>query len=191
MPRLKTIRGSWLHRRLGDRLIDHRLWQPDREAVARGLAIGTFFSMLPVPMQMLPAAVIAILARANVPCAIGACWITNPVTAPVFLVLQIQIGFYLLGKGTGWQYLLEHGALELMLKVPLPLVVGAFVTAIVFSGIAYFCGLGVFDRLAAFLARNAKRRQLLLENRVAPKQEVATKDSSSSQEQRPGDPPAS
>jgi len=165
-----------LHRRLGDRLIDHKLWQPDREAVARGLAIGTFFSMLPVPMQMLPAAVTSILARANVPCAIVACWITNPVTAPVFLVLQIQIGFYLLGKGTGWRYMLEHGAWDLMLKVPLPLVVGALVSGVVFAGIAYFCGLGVFDWLTAFLARNAKRRQTLLENRAQPKQEIATKD---------------
>ncbi|MFY8216075.1 MAG: DUF2062 domain-containing protein [Chthoniobacterales bacterium] len=185
MPRLKTMRGSWLHRRVGDRLLDHKLWQPDREAVARGLAIGTFFSMLPVPMQMLPAAVTSILARANVPCAIVACWITNPITAPVFLVLQIQIGFYLLGKGTGWRYLLEHGAWDLMLKAPLPLFVGAVVSGLGFAVIAYFCGLGVFDWLTAFLSRNAKRRHLLLGNRSRATSETVNKDALPPTEQLP------
>lgn len=166
MPRLKNIRGSWMHRQLGDRLLDSRLWQPDREAVARGLAIGAFFSMLPIPMQMLPATVSSIILRANVPCAIGACWITNPVTAPLFLVLQIQIGFYLLGRGTGWKYLLEHGAWDLLLKVPFPLIVGAMVCSTVFSLLAYFCGLGVFDWLTSFLAKKAKRRQFLLGDRM-------------------------
>jgi len=171
MPRLKTIRGSWLHRRVGDRLLDHGLWQPEREAVARGLAIGTFFSMLPMPMQMLPAAVGAVFARGNLPCAILCCWITNPITAPVVLVLQIQIGFYLLGKGTGWRYLLEHGAWDLMMKAPVPLLVGALVTGSTFAVIAYFCGLGVFDWMTAFLARNAKRRRLALEERARVKGE--------------------
>jgi hypothetical protein len=165
MPRLKQMRGSWLHRRIGDRLLDSRLWQPGREQVARGLAIGTFLSMIPVPMQMLPAAIIAIAVRANVPCAIGACWITNPITAPVFLVLQIQVGFYLLGKGTGWQYLLQHGAWDLLLKVPLPLLLGAVVVGTVLSFLAYFCGLGLFDWTTNFLDKNARQRRVLLEKR--------------------------
>lgn len=167
MPRLKQMRGSWLHRRLGDRLLDSQLWQPGRETVARGLAIGTFFSMIPIPLQMLPAAIVAILCRANVPSAMVACWITNPVTAPVFLLIQIQIGFYLLGKGTGWRYLLEHGAWDLLLKVPGPLILGAVVLGVVLAMLAYFCGLGLFDWITNFLAKkHAKRARELQEKRA-------------------------
>ncbi len=172
MPRLKRMRGTWLHRRIGDRLLDSRLWQPGRETVARGLAIGTFFSMIPIPMQMLPAAIVAIAVRANVPCAIGACWITNPITAPVFLVLQIQVGFYLLGKGTGWQYLLEHGAWDLLLKVPLPLLLGAVVVGVVLSTVAYFCGLGLFDWTTNFLDKNARQRRDLVEQRLQSRKAI-------------------
>ena len=97
---LKALR----HRRLRDRpwwrtisrpIANRALWIPCRDSVANGLAIGLFFSMMLMPLQMLPAALIAMRSRANVPFAMAACWITNPLTAPAAIYAQMELGMWL------------------------------------------------------------------------------------------------
>jgi uncharacterized protein len=95
---MKQLRGTFLHRTFGDRLFDKQFWHWDRHGTALGLAIGTFFSVLPMPLQSLPAAFFAVVFRANVPAALVGCWITNPFTFPLFFYLQLLIGSWLLGK---------------------------------------------------------------------------------------------
>lgn len=100
---LKSLR----HRRLRDRpwwqavskpITNRCLWIPCRDTVATGLAIGLFFSMMLMPFQMIPAALIAMRFRANVPFAIAGCWITNPLTtAPIFYG-QFVLGQWLRDK---------------------------------------------------------------------------------------------
>jgi hypothetical protein len=60
--------------------------------VASGLAIGLFFSMMLMPFQMLPAAIVAMRFRANVPFAMAACWLTNPITAAPVMFAQFKFG---------------------------------------------------------------------------------------------------
>jgi uncharacterized protein (DUF2062 family) len=97
---LKSLR----HRHLRDRpwwkviskpVSQRCLWIPCRDTVASGLAIGAFFSMMLMPFQMIPAVLIAMRFRANVPFAIAACWITNPFTAPAVLYGQYALGKWL------------------------------------------------------------------------------------------------
>lgn len=98
VPRIKHLRGTFLHRTFGDRLFDPRFWHWDRHGTALGLAIGTFFSVLPMPLQSVPAAFFAVVFRANIPAALVGCWITNPFTFPLFFYLQLRIGSWLLDK---------------------------------------------------------------------------------------------
>jgi uncharacterized protein (DUF2062 family) len=63
--------------------------------VATGLAIGLFFSMMLMPFQSLPAAILAMRARANVPFAIAACWFTNPFTTPPIMYGQFRLGLWM------------------------------------------------------------------------------------------------
>ena len=88
-PRLRN-RPWW--RALTRPVADRALWIPCRATVSAGLAIGAFFSMMLMPLQMIPAAVLAIRMRANVPFAIAACWITNPVTTAPVLWCQYRLG---------------------------------------------------------------------------------------------------
>lgn len=91
-PNLRD-RGWW---RVVSRPIANRvLWIPCRDTVASGLAIGLFFSMMMMPFQMIPAALIAMRVRANVPFAMAACWVTNPVTTPAVLYCQYVLGKWL------------------------------------------------------------------------------------------------
>ncbi|MEJ2176733.1 MAG: DUF2062 domain-containing protein, partial [Gammaproteobacteria bacterium] len=80
MPSPGRIRSLRLLRYFGDRIHDHHLWRVNRQSVSRATAIGLFCAYLPLPMQMLPAALLAIFFRANLPISILLVWISNPFT---------------------------------------------------------------------------------------------------------------
>ncbi|MEO7097931.1 MAG: DUF2062 domain-containing protein [Luteolibacter sp.] len=83
----------------------HRsLWVPCRDTVASGLAIGLFFSMMPMIPQSICAAILAMRLKVNVPFAMAACFISNPLTNLPFWCGQIRLG----------QWLIDH------LSLPLP-----------------------------------------------------------------------
>jgi len=96
----KTLR----HRRLRHRpwwrtvtrpLFDRSLWVPCRDTVANGLAFGLFFSVMLMPFQSLPAALLAMRFRGNVPFAMAATWLSNPFTTPAILFGQFSLGQWL------------------------------------------------------------------------------------------------
>ncbi|HEY5704278.1 MAG TPA: DUF2062 domain-containing protein [Terrimicrobiaceae bacterium] len=131
LPRIKHMRGTWLHRKLGDRLFSHEMWQPERARFAAGCAIGVFFSMMPMPFQMLGAALIAFLARVNIPAAIACTWISNPLTTAPFLLAQYKLGSLIIGQAPANEPPVD--VLALLSRAPLPLLVGALVSGIIFS----------------------------------------------------------
>lgn len=65
---------------------------PCRDTVASGLATGMFFAVMPVPMQMIFAGVVAMRLRSNVPIAMAACWLSNPATNGPLWALQLWLG---------------------------------------------------------------------------------------------------
>jgi len=71
---------------------NRQLWIPCRDTVANGMAIGLFCSMILMPFQMLPASLIAMRMKANVPFAMATCWITNPLTTGPVLWAQCMLG---------------------------------------------------------------------------------------------------
>ena len=79
---IKNLRGVHF---LGDILHDTRLWHFNRRSIANAFALGLFVMWMPVPMQMLFAAALAIPCRANLPLAVSLVWISNPLTiAPMY-----------------------------------------------------------------------------------------------------------
>lgn len=71
---------------------DPRLWTLSRRRVARGAAIGAFFCVIPLPVQVPLAIVGAILTRANLPAAVAATLISNPLTMVAILTAAWKIG---------------------------------------------------------------------------------------------------
>lgn len=96
LPRPKHLKGGWLHRRIGDSLLDRELWHPDASRIAAGFSLGAFFAIMPIPFQTIPAALLAFLTRSNIAAALVAVWITNPFTAPFFLYAQYRLGAWIL-----------------------------------------------------------------------------------------------
>lgn len=91
-PRFRKIK--WLAP-LTKTIFHKRYWSPCRATMANGLSIGLFCAMLPIPFQMLVAALGCIRAKGNIPIAIAACWITNPVTQLPIIVLQERLGHWM------------------------------------------------------------------------------------------------
>lgn len=98
MPRKKHLKGSWLHRLLGERLFHTDLWVPRAHSAAAGLALGTFIGFTPtMGVQVLLAGIAAYLLRVNVPLALLGAFFTNPLTAPVIYAFEYKLGLWLVG----------------------------------------------------------------------------------------------
>lgn len=68
------------------------LWVAHRRRVAMGVAVGLAVGVIPLPTQMVVAALAAIACRANVAAAVAATWLTNPFTLVPIWSLAIALG---------------------------------------------------------------------------------------------------
>ncbi|MDA8974973.1 DUF2062 domain-containing protein [Akkermansiaceae bacterium] len=89
-PGLK--KHTWLQKILSP-MFNRELWHPCRETASMGLAAGLFVSMITItPGQMILAGLWAVRLRANVPLAIAACWVSNPLTQLPIILFQKGFG---------------------------------------------------------------------------------------------------
>lgn len=80
-------------------LLHHpNLWHLNRDSVAGAVAIGLFAGLLPAPLQMLSAALFAVLFHRNLPVAVLVTLYTNPFTIVPLYLLAFAYGSFLLGS---------------------------------------------------------------------------------------------
>lgn len=77
------------------------LWHLHRRSVAGGVAIGLFCGLIPGPLQMISAALLAILLRVNLPVALFTTLYTNPFTIVPLYLLAYEIGIKVTGAPNG------------------------------------------------------------------------------------------
>jgi len=130
-PLLKKIFGKLLH--------ENNLWHLNRRSVTVAVAIGLFIAFVPIPLQMVVAAVFAIWLKANLPIAVSLVWITNPITfAPVF-IFAYQLGHWLLDlPPSGLHFELSFSWLmKEMDRIWKPLLLGSGILAMTASSVGY------------------------------------------------------
>lgn len=98
LPDHRSIRKHKHLQFLGDRLHDPNIWHLNRRSVAGALGMGVFVSFIPIPVQMIIAAVVAVWMRVNLPLAVAAVWITNPVTIPPVFFFTYKVGVWMLNS---------------------------------------------------------------------------------------------
>lgn len=84
---------------LKNKLADTMLWHLNRRSVAGAVALGLFIAWLPIPMQMLIAALLATVLRVHVPVSVVLVWFSNPITFPALLYAAWYTGSTILGTG--------------------------------------------------------------------------------------------
>lgn len=102
LPTHETVRNHRLIRVFGPIMAHPNLWHLNRRSVAGGVAVGAFTGMIPGPVQMLSAAILAIVFRVNLPVAVATTWYTNPLTALPIYYAAYRIGAWVTGNpGSG------------------------------------------------------------------------------------------
>lgn len=127
---------SWL----GSHIHEPNLWHLNRKSVSRAFLVGIFCAFLPIPLQMLVAAVLAIIIRSNLPISVGLVWITNPLTMPPIFYFAYQVGIFLLGSsGNEIEFELTMEWLsESLSLIWWPLLFGSVVCGVVFGVASFF-----------------------------------------------------
>jgi uncharacterized protein (DUF2062 family) len=140
MPDPASIREHKSLRFLGRLLHDPNLWHLNRHSVSRAMGIGLFAAFMPIPLQMLLAAVLAIIARANMPISVSLVWLTNPITMPPVFYGTYKLGSWLLDMPArslpdelSWEWI--SGQLSTVWQ---PFLLGSLVAGVVF-GVAGYC----------------------------------------------------
>ena len=126
--------------KLGGALHNPNLWHLNRNSVSLAFLVGIFCAFLPIPLQMLVAAVLAILVHSNLPISVGLVWITNPLTMPPIFYFAYLVGNWLLGNpGNDLEFTLTvEWISEQLSQIWWPLLLGSLVCGVVFSVMSYF-----------------------------------------------------
>ena len=131
------------------------MWVINRQAISRATAIGIFCAYLPVPMEMLIAAMLAILVRANLPIAILLVWISNPLTWLVIYTPPYLLGLAILGE-TGVS--LQSITLEMMMDQLAALWIGCLIFGTALGAAGYVLA-NVIWRMMVVNQRSKRRER--------------------------------
>lgn len=149
LPDGETVRAHKYLAWSGRWLQHPNLWHLNRDSVAGGVAIGLAAGLMPGPLQMLTAALLAVTLKKNLPVAVVTTLYTNPFTIAPLYLLAYGYGRLLLGANSQpaevrlfqWDWAnwidsaqaLAHWALAL----GKPLAIGLVALALTFAALGY------------------------------------------------------
>jgi uncharacterized protein (DUF2062 family) len=171
LPSHDAVRGNHYLKWLGPRLHHPNLWHLNRRAVAGGVAIGMLCGMIPGPIQMICAALLALWLRLNLPVAVATTWYTNPFTIVPLYYGAYKLGALLSGDTSGASgypdlaFSLDNiGAwipslLAWIKALGKPFVVGLAVLGVSLAAVSYFVVLGAWRLYLMIAWRQRKKRR--------------------------------
>jgi len=109
-----------------------------RKMVSRGVSIGLFIAMIPMPFQMLAVLLFIPFLRFNVPVALIMCWVTNPFTMPFIYYIEYLTGSFFLNIETQNVHITPEWFQNNLQDIVFPLYLGAIFYSIVISWFAYY-----------------------------------------------------
>ena len=156
LPRRDALAAHpWLQPVAG-RLLDPQHWRFQHEAVARGVAVGTFWAFVIPFAQMVVAAAHCTRWRANIPAAAAMTMITNPLTIGFWLWLAYQLGALVLGAPMTPLTPTGGGEPSWLQQFGWPTVLGMGLFAVGGAAVGY-AGVKLVWRLSIWLKRRGRR----------------------------------
>ncbi|MFT4518518.1 MAG: hypothetical protein ACI9JM_000899 [Halioglobus sp.] len=92
VPSRARVRSIKSLQMLGDWVYAANLWHINRYSASMAFFVGLFVAFMPIPGQMVIAALLAVLFRCNLPLSISLVWVTNPLTMPAIFFLSYKVG---------------------------------------------------------------------------------------------------
>ncbi|MGI9274716.1 MAG: DUF2062 domain-containing protein [Endozoicomonas sp.] len=139
LPEPGVIKDNRYLKFLGKALHDGNLWHLNRRSAASAFFVGIFCAFIPIPFQMVLAAILAMTFRCNLPVSVGLVWITNPLTMPAIFYFTYKVGCYILHvpvSETSFELTIHGVGLELA-RIWKPLYLGSIVTGIIGGALCY------------------------------------------------------
>lgn len=102
LPDHKAVRDNRWLAPFENTLLHPRLWHLNRHSAAGAVAAGMFCGLIPGPLQMLGAAICALIFRVNLPLAMFVTLYTNPFTIVPLYLVAYQIGRLATGDSAGF-----------------------------------------------------------------------------------------
>jgi uncharacterized protein len=170
LPDADEVRRNRVAALFGTLLHDPNLWHLNRDSVSGAVAIGLFAGLVPGPLQMLTALLLAVPLRRNVPVALLVTLYTNPLTIVPLYLLAYAYGSLLLGGGgprphvaefqMDWGHLVDSTVrlAEWTLALGKPLAVGLVALGLTLAVLGYVL-VQLGWRLAVRLAWRARRQR--------------------------------
>jgi uncharacterized protein len=128
------MHNRWI-KLLGPRLQDPSLWHINRRSCSLAVALGVFCAFIPVPFQMLIAAIGAILLRVNILVTVPMVWISNPVTmGPMYFFCYLVGAEVLQIEPTGFVFELSFDwLLSELILIWQPFLLGCLIVGLILS----------------------------------------------------------
>ena len=145
IPHKESIASNSIIRIFDEYLHDPNIWHIHRRSSAGGAAIGVFCAFIPIPIQTLSAAALAILFRMNLPIAILFSFLANPITVPFIFFYSYKLGSILFGleENQITNIIPENTTIiewfnTIFLNIWEPLLIGWLILGLISSSITYF-----------------------------------------------------
>lgn len=139
VPAPESIRANKSLGILGKLLHDPNLFHINRKSAAGAFAVGLFMSFVPIPSQMIVAALVAAIIRVNLPLSVGLVWISNPFTMAPMFYFAYKVGVWATGAPEhefAFELSLEWLKSSIVSLGP-SFLVGCFICATVSSALGY------------------------------------------------------
>jgi uncharacterized protein (DUF2062 family) len=140
MPSPRRLRAVRSLRFLGEWLYQPNLWHINRTSASRAFFVGLFLAFMPIPIQMVVAALVSVRIRCNLPLAVGLCWVSNPVTIPPLFYFSYRVGAVVLGTRPqaldfqlNWDWISSS-----LVMVWQPFLLGCLICGFFFGSLGYF-----------------------------------------------------
>ena len=148
LPDADTVRSKRYVAMFGSLLNHPNLWSFNRVSVPGAVAVGLFSGLVPGPLQMITALLLAIPLKKNLPVALLMTLYTNPLTIVPLYVLAYGYGALLLGERHAddvqpfemdWSNLIDSlgASIDWMLSLGKPLAVGLVALALTLAALGY------------------------------------------------------
>ena len=160
LPTREQLRAQKSLQFLGDRIFEPNLWHVNRYSLSIAALVGGFCCWLPLPFQMIPAVLLCLVLRCNIPFSVVLVWVSNPVTMGPMMYFAYLLGASILEPALpsdpiepSFEWFTSH-----LSAIWQPLLLGCFISGVTMA-LTGFSIIRIYYRWRIYRYKERKRRK--------------------------------